>query len=297
MIIQQHAEFRLRDKLDFQLNPSILSPITGVATLGRVCRLLGRKRDVRWRSGTGSRMVAPVRTCRSSASDDALSQGIRLMIITDVRLYREGLTQALANRPELVLVGSMSPHDEGLGATIDVQLPDVVLVDSATARATDVCTRIIAEGRGTKIVTFAVAEEDGDEILACAEAGVTGFVAREATADELVSAIDSAAHGDVACSPQVAAAVIRRVASLSPTPTQHPEHLTLTQREREVLHHLEAGLSNKQIASELGIEIATVKNHVHHVLEKLSLARRGEAAAFLRTHWASPALRLPHPKI
>jgi two-component system, NarL family, nitrate/nitrite response regulator NarL len=120
------------------------------------------------------------------------------------------------------------------------------------------------------------------EILAFAEAGIAGFVTLEASVAELVEAIESVARGEALCSPSVAAALLRRLASLAHSRTSADPTGPLTAREREILALIDEGLSNKQIAQRLRIELPTVKNHVHHILVKLGADRRAEAAALVR---------------
>jgi len=202
----------------------------------------------------------------------------RVLLVAEVRLFREGLARALVAQGEFQQIETAAAN-EAL-ALLSMWLPNLVLADSATVRKTDLVPRAAAVG--TPVVVFAVAEEDEAEVLACAEAGVAGFVARDATLEELTATLQTALRGDVRCSPRVAALVIRRVAVLASS--RAPEGLPLTRREMEIADLLDLGLSNKEIGSRLGIETATVKNHVHNVLEKLRVHRRGEAAALVRTN-------------
>jgi DNA-binding NarL/FixJ family response regulator len=131
------------------------------------------------------------------------------------------------------------------------------------------------------VVATAVADTDG-EIVACAEAGVAGFVTRDQSLAEAVRVLESVACGESRCSPRTAAALLRRVAVLSAQ--REPPGLPdgLTPRECEIAELIARGCSNKEIARELCIEISTVKNHVHHMLEKLGVRGRAEAAARVR---------------
>src|SRR5439155_827652 len=106
--------------------------------------------------------------------------------------------------------------------------------------------------------------------------------AREASIDDLVTVIESVARGEAICSPRVAAGLLRRVAALAAGHGGDLPRAQLTNREREIVRLIDNGLSNKEIARALGIEVATVKNHVHNILEKLQVHRRGEAAARVR---------------
>jgi DNA-binding NarL/FixJ family response regulator len=125
-----------------------------------------------------------------------------------------------------------------------------------------------------KVVAFGVDDNEQD-IITCAEIGVAGYVCREASTDELVEHVRSAIRDEVICSPRIAASLFRRLASLAGR-TASDDGLTI--REGQVLSLIRAGLANKQIAAELSIAEATVKNHVHNLLEKLHVKRRAQAA-------------------
>jgi two-component system, NarL family, nitrate/nitrite response regulator NarL len=205
---------------------------------------------------------------------------ITIFIVAEVRLHRDGLAGLLAGERRAKVVGGGAGSDQLL-ARIDVLKPNVVTLDVtapdslATARAIGVAVP------STKLVAFGLG--DGEEIvLRCAEAGVVGFVPKEATADQLVEALESAMRGEVSCSPRMAATLLRRVATLAADQAAPlPEH-RLTARELEIIELIDEGLTNKEIAARLTIEVATVKNHVHNILEKLEVRGRAEAAARVR---------------
>jgi len=132
-----------------------------------------------------------------------------------------------------------------------------------------------------KVVALGVPEVE-PHILACAEAGVTAYVPREGSLDDLVATLKGVAVGEMRCSPRIAASLFRRVATLALE--RHAERATgrLTVRETEILKLVDEGLTNKEIARRLYIELPTVKNHMHNILEKLQLRSRREAAAWMR---------------
>src|SRR5439155_3862772 len=132
-----------------------------------------------------------------------------------------------------------------------------------------------------RIVAFAVVETDA-EILACAEAGVSAWVPREGSIDDLVATIESVERDELHCPPKLASTLFRRLASLTRRLPQRSPADGLTAREREILALIDRGLSNKEIAVRLSVEVTTVKNHVHNILDKLQVSRRNEAAAFVR---------------
>jgi DNA-binding NarL/FixJ family response regulator len=206
---------------------------------------------------------------------------VRVLVVTDVALFREGLGGLLAGRSEVQVVAATRP-DEELPELIARQRPDIVLVDATTVRASALVPEVTAAHAGGKVVAFAVAQGDEDEVLACAEAGVAGFVARNASVEELVTVLCSAARGEVRCPPHVTAVVFRQLARLAAFRSVAPHEVVLTHREIEIVALMDGGLTNKEIASRLGIGLPTVKNHVHNILEKLHVRRRGDVASLVR---------------
>jgi DNA-binding NarL/FixJ family response regulator len=205
---------------------------------------------------------------------------IRTLIVTDVSLFREGLSRVLAGYSEVQVVGAATP-DQDVAGLVAAQCPHVVLIDATTVRASELVPLVAAVAPEARVVAFAIAVEDEEEVLACAGAGVAGYVARNATVEELIAVLRSASRGEVRCPPRVTSMIFRQVARLAPfrSASMHPPGFT--PREVEIVSLLEGGLTNKEIAGRLGIEVATVKNHVHNILEKLHVRRRADVA---RTH-------------
>ncbi len=205
---------------------------------------------------------------------------IRVLILTDIRLYHEGLTQVLARDPYVRVCGVAGDLHTAL-SLIDQRRPDVALVDLAMAGSLAAVRAIRLMDPASKIIALGVPDIEAD-LLACAEAGVAGYVSRAAGIDDLIATIQRAGRGELLCSPRVAAALRERLTSLADGQESLETEPHLTSREREILALVEQGLSNKDIARQLGIEVPTVKNHVHNVLDKLRVHRRGQAAARLR---------------
>ena len=207
-------------------------------------------------------------------------QSVRVLPVAEVRLYREGLASNLASRKNLDVIGTAANRDEAL-ALVASSRPDVVVLDIATRDSLEIVSAISSSAPNVRILAFAIEELDR-EILACAEAGVAGYVPCEASTDDLVAAIESVMRGELLCPPRTAALLLRRLASLAKGGQAQTRGLSLTGRERETVALIEEGLSNKEIAQRLHIEVATVKNHVHNLLEKLHVNTRAQAAAHLR---------------
>jgi DNA-binding NarL/FixJ family response regulator len=206
---------------------------------------------------------------------------IRIAIVSDVRLYRDGLAMVLSGESGLVVVASAAPCDVD-AAALERWAPHIVLVDSGTIRTSNIIAELALASPRARVIAVAVQEDAKDEVIACAEAGVAGFVARDASAAELVDVIRTVTAGEARCSPRVTALLLQRLALTAARYGGLGLHGQLTLREREIVALIEAGLSNKDIARRLHIEVATVKNHVHSILGKFGVRRRGEAAAIVR---------------
>lgn len=204
---------------------------------------------------------------------------LRVMIVVDVRLYREGLASALATRDHLSVV-AVSANRTDSRSLLGPAQPNVVIVDVAISESLELIRDIRRDAPAAKILAFAV-EEVTSDVIDCAEAGAAGYVGADASIDELVSAIERMAQEELVCSPRIAAGLFRRISERADTvAAQKPSHLkALTSREQEVLRCIRLGHSNKEIARALNIAEPTVKNHVHHLLEKLEVTTRAQAAA------------------
>jgi DNA-binding NarL/FixJ family response regulator len=204
----------------------------------------------------------------------------RVFIVAGIRLFREGLAAALEREHGFTVAGTSSTAEEAAAALQDGRA-DVVLLDTLTPDAEGEIRRIRAADATAKVVALGVPDED-ERVIAWAEAGVASYLRREASLGELAQALDSLARGEAVCSPRIAAALLRRVATLAGGRPSNRAAGKLTTREREIVALIDEGLSNKEIARRLVIEVATVKNHVHNILEKLAVGTRGEAAAAVR---------------
>ena len=203
---------------------------------------------------------------------------IRLAVVADVRLYREGMVHSLKRRNTLDVVGSATNQEETL-TVITATHPDVVVLDMATRDSYAIARAIALEAPAVKTVAYAVAN-CATEIVACADAGVCGYVSRDASMDDLVTAVECVTRGDLPVPPAIAAELFRQL-SLRRQDVGETPGLILTARERQILLLIDEGLSNKEIALRLHIEVATVKNHVHSVLTKMHVPTRSQAAARL----------------
>jgi two-component system, NarL family, nitrate/nitrite response regulator NarL len=205
-----------------------------------------------------------------------------VVIVSGLRLLRDGLADALV-RSSSIFVAAAVPDAERARAAIRDHEPNIVLIDTELRDSLALVRAINNVPLPPRIVVFAVADSQ-DALLPYIEAGIHGYVARDGSIADVVATVESVGRGETIISPKLAASLFQRLASerrrreMGSAPSE-PE---LTLRERQILKLVEQGMTNKEIARSLGIELATVKNHVHNVLDKLKVSRRGQAAARAR---------------
>jgi two-component system nitrate/nitrite response regulator NarL len=214
---------------------------------------------------------------------------MRVLIVDDISVYRQALAGVLGQEPSIEAVETAADTHAALSRLGDHVGPWVVLLNMTMVDSTSVLCTMVRAAPDALVIALAVSEAE-HEVVAYAEAGVAGYLLRRDSLVDLIAVIASVAQGEARCPPRIAAALLRRVATLSTEFQLRTVPTHLTSREREVLQLVDDGLSNKQIARRLSIELRTVKNHVHHILEKFQVHRRAEAAALFRAvHQHRPA--------
>jgi DNA-binding NarL/FixJ family response regulator len=211
---------------------------------------------------------------------DLPSAPIRLLLVEDHRLFRQGLRELLEEHGHDVVAEAPSAG-EGLRLASE-RAPDVIVLDLNLPGASGLETipRFLEVAPAAAILVMTASAEERDVLDAIA-AGAAGYVLKDASVDEMLAAVRAAAAGDSALSPVIARKVlghVRRTAAAS-KPSEAEPPLELTERERDVLRLLAAGHENAQIAGELFMSIGTVKAHVAAVLAKLGVNNRVQAAA------------------
>jgi two-component system, NarL family, nitrate/nitrite response regulator NarL len=210
---------------------------------------------------------------------------LRVLIVSDIRIMQESLRSALSQRDEVDVISTV----DMLHAKDQVALlhPDVVLFDAAHQHSFEFMKDLVASAPHAKVVAFGV-KETAEDIVALAAAGTAGYISDSAASSDVVRALELVMSDELPCSPRTAASLYRRVATLSQgtgdpiVSNSSAAMVPLSRRELQIAHLIDLGLTNKEIARQLGIEAATVKNHVHNLCEKLDVHRRGEAAARIR---------------
>jgi DNA-binding NarL/FixJ family response regulator len=210
---------------------------------------------------------------------------IRVVIIHRKRLLREGLAFVLSQQQGMAVVSSVAKASEVLGE-MAILRPDVILIELSLPERDGLSE--LRQIRRTfpdvaRVLMIGLSELASD-VLACIEAGASGYLPQEASLEDLIRSIRAVAAGETFCSPKVAGFLFTHIAQRARERERlQALNLThLTRREHEVIALIEEGLSNKEIAIRLQIELQTVKNHVHNILEKLQLDGRREVARYAR---------------
>ncbi len=209
-----------------------------------------------------------------------MSMSIRVMLVDDHALCRSGLTELLIHRGNMQVVGATGNPDLVLPMLREHQ-PDLAVFDLRLA-STDGLTllrHVRSQGCEIPVVILTMSDSEAD-LSAALRAGARGYLLKDMEPEEMIDAIGRAARGEMV----VASAMTLKLAQLlqsGPKVSVRGDLVaSLTEREREVLNHVAHGQSNKVIAKALDISHNTVKLHVHHIMDKLNLKSRVEAAVF-----------------
>jgi two-component system, NarL family, nitrate/nitrite response regulator NarL len=202
-----------------------------------------------------------------------------IVLMTQTRLLGDGLAACLRTRSDIALRGTV--NDLGaLRQTIENVQPQLALVDVTQGIDLYDVRSIAAAHPDVAFVALGLVEQRQD-VIRCGRAGFTGYVSRDSSAEQLCEALFDVMAGRLACPAEISGSLLRALFR-SGNRTEQALEDGLTRRESQVLGLIGQGLSNKEIAHELTLSVATVKHHVHHVLDKLKLQRRSQAMRRVR---------------
>jgi DNA-binding NarL/FixJ family response regulator len=203
---------------------------------------------------------------------------IRVLVVDDQALVRAGFVKLLEPEPDLRVVGEAADGTEAVDTTARTR-PDVVLMDIRMPRldGIEATRRIRASSHAARVLVLTTYDLD-EYVFEALKAGASGFLLKDAPADQLIAGIRIVAAGDALLAPPITRRLIEEFARRPTPPPEGPVELAeLTAREREILTLIARGLTNSEIANELVLGASTVKTHVGNILTKLGLRDRVQA--------------------
>ena len=210
---------------------------------------------------------------------------MKILVVDDHILFREGLVSLLSNYPDFSVVGEAGTVSEAIKKTMELN-PDLVLLDISLPDGSgiDALIDILAYRSDIKVVMLTIYERD-DLLLASIRNGAVGYLLKNIPTSKLLMTLRGLANGEAALSRTMTARVVEEYQRIGRTSEFGDNNLNiLTMRELEVLQLLGIGATNQDIADRLVLSENTVKVHVHNILEKLKLRNRREAAQYVRRY-------------
>ena len=211
---------------------------------------------------------------------------IKVLLVIDLPLIGNIFTSVLDDEPDMKVVGCVDSIQAALvcirSQEVNVALVSVGLPEQGAVQLT---RTIVDQTPSTKVLVLGLSEEDNRETLRYIEAGAAGYILKDSSLNELTETIRLSQRGEAQVSTQMVWAMMERLSNLarmfSTVENKIDRDAQLTSRELEVLQFIGEGLTNQEIATRLVVEVGTVKNHVHSILEKLNVNNRDEAASYL----------------
>jgi DNA-binding NarL/FixJ family response regulator len=211
---------------------------------------------------------------------------IKVLLVIEVRLIANLFASVLEDEPGMEVAGFVSSA-KGAMDFLQTKQADVALVsaDLPDQQALKLTQSAMECSPSTKVVILGLSEENQHDALRYIEAGAAGYILKDSSLKELIDVVRLAQKGEAQVSTRMAGAMMERLFRLARvfSAVEHKidSDVRLTSRELEVLQFISEGLTNQEIASRLVVEVGTVKNHVHRILEKLNVSSRQEAASYL----------------
>ncbi len=208
---------------------------------------------------------------------------MRILIVDDHILFREGLTGLLRSQQDMEVIGECGTVHEAVELAQQLK-PQVVLMDFSLPDGTGLdATRSILRDQPQTQIIFLTVHDNDERLIAAIRAGAKGYLLKNLSVNKLLASLRALERGEAAISRTAMAKIMEEFAQSTPAASSMPSPLIgLTSREIEVLKELADGITNQEIASRLFISENTVKNHIHNILEKLTLNNRREAIEFAR---------------
>jgi len=209
---------------------------------------------------------------------------INVFLLAENRLLREALARVLDNKNDIRVVAAVA-YDDKVTHRVGELCPQILALDSSVFEriGLDIVTAVRKTVLDLRILLVGM-DNDRELFLRCVRAGVSGYVLKEASANEVAAAVRSVAYDGAVCPPKFCAALFEQIANPRSELRLHrgKSQLGLTRREQQLVQMVSQGLSNKEIANQLSLSEQTVKNHIHRILRKLGASDRLSAVGVCR---------------
>lgn len=223
-----------------------------------------------------------------SASLCAPLPALHVLVVEDNRVVRDAVAALLASENGTHVVGATGFGTETL-QMVEQLRPDIVLLPAVGTRTVELTRAITRRFAAVRVLVFGI-KEIAERVTEVIEAGAAGYVRDDASVEEFREVVHLVARGEARVAPQIASSLFSRLATLASArrASERARNVKLTPRELEILRLVAEGLTNKEIAARLHVEQQTIKNHMHNILERLSLRRRQQAVQYA---WEAGMLR------
>jgi two-component system, NarL family, nitrate/nitrite response regulator NarL len=220
---------------------------------------------------------------------------VNVIVLSPIRIFGDGLAACFNCRSDISVVAVINDLAR-LRESLETTDSEVVVIDVTQGIDLFDVRTIATQFPDVPLLALGL-NEQRQEVISCGCKGFAGYIPRDASIDVLCNTLRDVVAGRLTCPPDISCGLLRALFRRSPPPEDSAVDLALTRRESEVLGLLGRGLSNKEIGSELCLSVATVKHHVHHLLEKLKLQRRTQAMRRVQdAPWIAHSVSARHKK-
>jgi DNA-binding NarL/FixJ family response regulator len=220
-------------------------------------------------------------------SNSLVDDSVRVFLLIENRLLGETLDRLFHKRPDFCLVGRCSAAETGTIDVRNLQCDVVVLDHQRLASLLDVFSDHGEQAAARPRTVLISMEENEEQFFTAVRSGISAYLLKDASADDVVAAVHAATRGEAVCPPRLCFALFQCMARIAlETPVQNWERpkAVLTIRQQQLIALVAKGLTNKEIASQLNLSEYTIRNHIHRIMKQVDVGSRGEAVQAIRAH-------------
>ena len=220
-----------------------------------------------------------------AVSNNAADDSVRVFLLIENRLLGETLDRLFHKRPDFCLVGRCSAADTGTIDVRNLQCDVLVLDHLRMASLLDVVSDNGEPAAARPRIVLISMEENEEQFFTAVRSGISAYLLKDASADDVVAAVRAATRGEAVCPPRLCFALFQcmaRIALETPVPNWGRPKAVLTIRQQQLITLVAKGLTNKEIATQLNLSEYTIRNHIHRIMKQVDVGSRGEAVQAIR---------------